>query len=119
MQNVITRRSRIVSFRISDEEYKDLMELCTLRKSRSLSDFARLATLGQFSADKPNEQHEEAIRNLYRHLHVLDDELQRLAARINPSLQRSLIVSSQHANAPRPGMPMQVEDILHVPDRRH
>ena len=40
---VLKRRSRIVSFRLSDEEYAAMMESCISQGSRSLSDYARSA----------------------------------------------------------------------------
>jgi len=38
---VIKRRSKMVSFRLSEQEYQDLLKLCEQRGSRSISDLAR------------------------------------------------------------------------------
>ena len=38
---VIKRRSKMVSFRLSEQEYQDLLMLCEQRGSRSISDLAR------------------------------------------------------------------------------
>ena len=39
-------RTRLVNFRISEEEYETLRAACTRHGARSISDFARLAVLG-------------------------------------------------------------------------
>jgi hypothetical protein len=38
---VLKRRSRMVSFRLSEQEYESLLTLCSSRGARSLSDLAR------------------------------------------------------------------------------
>jgi hypothetical protein len=81
---VLTRRTRVLSFRISEEEYQDLINLCMMRQSRSLSDFARLATLSQFEANTSNTKSESTLREVYRKLGALDREVKRLAALVEP-----------------------------------
>jgi hypothetical protein len=39
-------RTRLVNFRVSDEEYETLRSGCARHGARSISDFARLAVLG-------------------------------------------------------------------------
>ena len=39
-------RTRLVNFRVSDEEYETLRFACTRHGARSISDFVRLAALG-------------------------------------------------------------------------
>jgi uncharacterized protein (DUF1778 family) len=39
-------RTKLVNFRVSDEEYEALRSACTRHGARSISDFARLAVLG-------------------------------------------------------------------------
>lgn len=97
---MFSRRTRIVSFRISEEEYERLMDLCAIRQARSVSDFARLATLGQFQADTLNNHSDDTLRDLYRQLRVLDREVKRLAGmieprRVEPVLSFRTIESSQ------------------------
>lgn len=77
--SVLARRTRVVSFRISEQEYEDLMDLCAIRRARSLSDFARLATLGQSQGHIANGQTDGTLRDVYRQLRVLDHEVKRLA----------------------------------------
>jgi uncharacterized protein YerC len=81
---VLRRRTRIVSFRISEEEYEDLMDLCAIRQARSLSDFARVATLGQSQANAPSNHAEGMLSDVYRQLRLLDREVKRLAALVEP-----------------------------------
>ena len=81
---MITRRTRVVSFRISEEEYQDLINLCVMRQARSVSDFARLATFGQFEVHTTKGKPEPALREVYRRLGALDREMKRLAELIEP-----------------------------------
>lgn len=55
---VIQRRSRMVSFRVSEVEYQRLKAVCGTEEVRSVSDLARLAIhqLIADSDDKPPEQ---------------------------------------------------------------
>ena len=50
---VIKPRKRLVNFRLTEEEYQHLTVACSLRGSRSLSDFARSAVLR--STDSPEQ----------------------------------------------------------------
>jgi hypothetical protein len=89
---VLRRRTRIVSFRISEEEYQDLMDLCAVRQARSLSDYARLATLGQFDASSSNGNEPAGIlSDVCRQLRLLDGEVKRLAGLIEPQRFRSAL----------------------------
>lgn len=81
---VFRKRTRIVSFRISEEEYEDLMDLCAMGQARSLSDFARLATLGQSQPQAADDQADGTLREVYRQLRVLDGEIKRLSALVEP-----------------------------------
>ena len=85
------KRTRVVSFRISEEEYEDLMDLCAMRQARSLSDFARLATLGQFHGQGAGAQPDGTLREVYRQLRVLDGEIKRLSALVEPQYVERLL----------------------------
>jgi hypothetical protein len=41
--SVLKRRTKLVSFRVSDEEYEKLQGACVAEGARSISDFARAA----------------------------------------------------------------------------
>ena len=94
------KRTRVVSFRLSEEEYEDLMDLCAMRQARSLSDFARLATLGQSHGQLPNGQSDGTLREVYRQLRALDGEVKRLSALVEPQCLNALLrlkpVESRH-----------------------
>ena len=88
-----------MSFRISEEEYENLMDLCAARRARSLSDFARLATLGQTQANGSNREAQGTLHEVYRQLRVLDSEVKRLSALIEPrSLEKVLTLRSIEAS---------------------
>ncbi len=80
----LTRRTRVVSFRVSEEEYQDLVNICLNRQARSLSDFARFVTLSQFKLDGSEAKGESALQQIHRKLGVIDRELRRLAGLIEP-----------------------------------
>jgi hypothetical protein len=82
--SILTRRTRVVSFRLSEEEYKDLMSLCLTQGSRNLSDFARLATFSQFANSSTHGQ-ADSVQQIYRKLGALDREVKRLARLIDGS----------------------------------
>ena len=81
---VLTRRTRIVSFRVSEEEYQDLVSLCLTRQARSISDFARLVTLGQFEVNGADGKADGALQQIHRKLGAIDREVRRLAELIEP-----------------------------------
>jgi hypothetical protein len=81
---VLTRRTRIVSFRVSEEEYQDLVSLCLRRQARSISDFARLVTLSQFQPSRSDAKPESALDEIHRQLGAIDRELRKLSGLIEP-----------------------------------
>jgi hypothetical protein len=74
---VLNRRSRIVSFRLSDEEYAAMMESCISWGSRSLSDYARSAACGTLDSREPSREDGKAGRAI-RKLKDRVEELDRL-----------------------------------------
>lgn len=89
--SVLTRRTRVVSFRVSEEEYQDLINICLTRHARSLSDFARFVTLSQFKLDGSEPNGESALQQIHRKLGVIDRELRRLAGLIEPQHLESML----------------------------
>jgi hypothetical protein len=83
---VLTRRTRVVSFRVSEEEYQDLIHICLTRQARSLSDFARFVTLSQFDVNSSEGKAESALQQIHRKLGVIDRELRRLAGLMEPQV---------------------------------
>ena len=79
--SVFTRRTRTVSFRLSEEEYKELRNTCIAHGIRSMSDFARLCTQWWIDGDgDPNESLLATIRELTGKLRELDSKVKRLAS---------------------------------------
>ena len=78
--SVFTRRTRTVSFRLSEEEYKELREVCIAHGIRSMSDFARLTTQWWIDGDGArNEPLLATIRELRGKLRDLDSQVKQLA----------------------------------------
>ena len=49
---VLKRRSRMVTFRVSAEEYDDLTKACLVSGARSISEFARTASLHKVHTER-------------------------------------------------------------------
>ena len=84
---VLKRRSRIVSFRLSQEEYDALKDTCIAQGARSISDFARSAAchLARNGNGSPDEALQAAVRTLQARVEELDREVKRLAHALEPS----------------------------------
>ena len=78
--SVLKRRSKMVSFRLSEQEYESLLALCATRGARSLSDLARDAMQrllgGHNGAGAPAESE---VEKLHGQMQELDREVRRLA----------------------------------------
>ena len=83
---VLKPRSRIVSFRLSQEEYEALESTCIAAGARSISDFARSAacSLSFQSNGLPEKAPETMIRALQKRVEDLDREVQRLTHLVEP-----------------------------------
>ena len=73
---IIKRRTKIVSIRLLDEEYTQLLRLCQTRGARSVSDLARDAMFGLMS---PASQLEGRVMELDARLVALRDEVTKLS----------------------------------------
>ena len=77
---VLKRRSRIVSFRLSQEEYDALKDTCLAEGARSISDFARSAACRLArNGNGSDETLQAAVLTLQERVEELDRELKRLA----------------------------------------
>ncbi len=88
---MLKRRSHIVSFRLSDEEYAAMMESYISRGSRSLSEYARAAACGTLDGGVPSRgdgKAERAIRKLKNRVEELDRLVRHLTLQMDsrPSL---------------------------------
>lgn len=80
---MLKRRSRIVSFRLSEEEYEIMMERCLMEGSRSLSDYARAAACRPTApAEEPRQwlEMESCIQTLQNRVAELDQMVRRLTS---------------------------------------
>src|SRR5437763_1877592 len=77
---VFKARTRIVSFRLSDEEYQSLKTLCVEQGAHSVSEYARAMTCGGLN-DGPGATHgkfEADLQTLRRIVSDLQEEMGRL-----------------------------------------
>jgi hypothetical protein len=76
---MLKRRSRMVSFRLSEDEYEGLKNICTIVGARSLSDIARDAVHRMLSdSPSPKKDLETEVQTLQGRMDVFDQELKRL-----------------------------------------
>ena len=79
---VLKRRSRIVSFRLSPEEYEAMRERCITEGARSISDFARASacrSLAPRDSLQKGQVSEATIRLLRARVDELEREVRRLS----------------------------------------
>ena|SRR5207247_5036488 len=77
---VFKPRTRIVSFRLSDEEYEALKTLCLAQGAHSVSEYARAMTCGVLN-ERPgplNGKFESDLRTLRQIVSDLQEEMGRL-----------------------------------------
>jgi len=75
---VDSRRSKMVTFRVSMEEYHSLEAACIERRVRSISELARAAVQQWIrESSLPNPFHDE-LQQVERRIQVLAKELERL-----------------------------------------
>jgi Arc/MetJ-type ribon-helix-helix transcriptional regulator len=79
---VMKRREKMVSIRLSDDEYQRLKEMTQAQGARSVSDVARSAMQLMLSAHQAGFDGtiESRVRELDGRVAVLDREVQRLSA---------------------------------------
>lgn len=78
---VVKRKNRMISFRLSDEEYEHLLELCQSQGARSLSDLARgaMQSLIENGGANGGVDIHERISHLDGRVKVLDRAVERLS----------------------------------------
>ena len=81
---ILKRRSRMISFRLSEEEYASLISACENEGARSVSDLARDAVYRVVRKDSQAPM-ETALRELVGRVDLLDDQVQRLALAVGES----------------------------------
>ena len=82
--SVLKRRSRMISFRVSEDEYVGLKNLCVNKGARSVSDMARDAVHRLITNHSwPNNQLESVVEVLQGRIEALDVEVKRLGKALN------------------------------------
>jgi hypothetical protein len=77
--SVLKRRSRMISFRVSEDEYVGLKNLCVNEGARSVSDMARDAVQRLITNHSwPNNQLATVVQMLQDRVDTLDKEVKRL-----------------------------------------
>ena len=86
-------RRRLISFRLSEQEYEGLQQLCTAQGARSLSDFVRSSVCIMLQTREPLE--EEVARTMREfgrravELHNLIEQLTHLLRRAHRGLRKT------------------------------
>ena len=81
---ILKRRSRMISFRVSEDEYVGLKNLCINKGARSVSDMARDAVHRLMNNHSwPNNQLEFVVQVLQVRIEALDIEVKRLSMALN------------------------------------
>ena len=91
VMSVAFRRSRMISFRLSPEEYDRFAKMCSDRGVRSISDMARIALQKLIAGDAESDPISFEIGDLRSQLKMLSNNLERIAG----------IVEGRNSNAQR------------------
>lgn len=87
--SVFNPRSKMLSIRLSDLEYRQLRSICEVRGARSISDLAREAML-QLMPSQPSHNGDASvlsrIEELDERISVLQNEVLRLSAKLGQSV---------------------------------
>ena len=75
---VSNRRSRMISFRLSEQEYEGLLNLCSVSGARSLSDLTR-STVQSLLPGGENHGLATVVKQLQARMTELDLEVKQLA----------------------------------------
>lgn len=114
---LMTPRNRIVTFRVSDEELESLFRACTQSGARSISEFARTATLewarsqgakrGFLVDDLATVAHQ--LEELNAELRDVSERIDRLLGSPGPKPRPPLPAESKPALSPAP-VPLEVQE---------
>jgi Arc/MetJ-type ribon-helix-helix transcriptional regulator len=82
---VMKRRAKMVSIRLSDDEYRRLKEMTQAQGARSVSDVARTAMQLMLAAHEGEATIESRVQELDGRVSVLGDEVERLSLLVGGS----------------------------------
>jgi predicted DNA-binding protein len=77
--SIAFRKSRMISFRLSPDEYDRISKVCSERGARSVSDMVRVALLNLIAEERESDPLAFEVRDLRGQLKVMAHELDRLA----------------------------------------
>ena len=98
--NVVKRRTRMISFRLSEEEYEGLKRICVRLGARSLSDIARDAVQRLLNNGAELKSDGSAqLRVLYERIDALDQEVKRLAGLVDHRNTATATAAADSANS--------------------
>ena len=72
-------RSKMVSFRLSPEEYSRFRDICQKKGLRSISDLARIAMMMVASKELEVDPLSDHVRDIRRQVQTLSSELERIS----------------------------------------
>jgi|HubBroStandDraft_5_1064220.scaffolds.fasta_scaffold266038_2 Arc/MetJ-type ribon-helix-helix transcriptional regulator len=81
---VLKLRTRMISVRLSDDEYSALKALCLIRGARSVSDLTRDAVRSLLNRKEREDLLSERLEEFGLQMKGLDQKIERLALRIDP-----------------------------------
>ncbi len=92
-------RSRMISFRLTAEEYERFRELCYTHGIRSVSEMARSAINMMLSQPSraPQEALETRVSELESRLHLLSLEIKRMNQHATPALSGNVAIPARTA----------------------
>ncbi len=79
----LMRKSKMISFRLSPEEYVSLQAACVLKGVRSVSDLARTAVQRMIASNEGVNPVIDDVRSLQHRVRLISMELDRLAAAVD------------------------------------
>jgi predicted DNA-binding protein len=84
MAAMIKRRTKMVSIRLLDDEYRRLKELCEVKGARSVSDLARDAMFRMLAppVESVAQDLEDRVRNLDRKVARLGEQMEQIESRL-------------------------------------
>jgi len=79
---VFHKREKIVSFRVSEEEYESLRAASEVQGAHSISEYARRAACGK-EPPAPPADFRQVVENLRSRVDELQDQMRRMARRMD------------------------------------
>lgn len=84
IMTLLASRKKLVTFRVTAEEYEALRDLCISRRARSISELTRGAVLQELSGDSlPRKSTPDELVTLISALEQIDDELRHIRVQIS------------------------------------